>query len=58
MGVVWMILLYPDVHHYSREQMLEVIEHVYERLWRPGIPLIQIQDHLVAYRGRGGQALA
>jgi hypothetical protein len=57
MGVVWMILLYPNVHDYTRDQMLEVIEHVYERLWRPGAPLVQVQDHLVVYRGRGGQAV-
>jgi hypothetical protein len=56
MGVVWMILLYPNVHQYSREQMVEIIEHVYERLWRPGIPLVQVQDHLAVYRG-GGEAV-
>jgi hypothetical protein len=58
MGVVWMILLYPNVHRYTREQMIEIIEHVHERLWRPGRPLVQEQDHLVCYRGRGGRALA
>ncbi|HSE96113.1 MAG TPA: class I SAM-dependent methyltransferase [Methylomirabilota bacterium] len=57
MGVVWMILLYPNVHRYTREQMIEIIEHVYERLWRPGRPLVQVQDHLVCYRGRRGAAL-
>jgi hypothetical protein len=50
MGVVWMILLHPAVHRFSREQQLAVIEHVYEHVWRPGRPLVQEQDHLVVYR--------
>ena len=53
MGVVWMILLYPNVHHYTREQRVEIIEHVYERFWLPSVPLAQVQDHVVLYRGRG-----
>ncbi len=57
MGVVWMILLYPNVHHYTRAQMLEIIEHVYDRLWRRGVPLVQVQDHVVVYRGDGGEVL-
>lgn len=56
MGVVWMILLYPNVHRYTREQMVEIIDHVHDRLWRRGVPLVQVQDHLVVYRGRGGDA--
>lgn len=58
MGVVWMILLYPNVHHYTRDQMVEVIEHVYEHFWRRGVPLVQVQDHLVAYLGGRGDVLA
>jgi hypothetical protein len=54
MSAVWMILLYPNVHQYSRDQMIEIIEHVYERFWRAGRPLVQVQDHLVLYRGGGG----
>lgn len=53
MAVVWMILLHPTVHQYSRDQQQEVIEWVYENLWSRGQPLIQLQDHLVIYRGRG-----
>src|SRR5581483_1122732 len=55
MRVVWMILLYPNVHRYTAEQRAEIIEHVYEELWRPGIPLAQIQDHLVIFRGATGE---
>jgi hypothetical protein len=51
MGAVWMILLYPNVHRYTREQMVEITDHVYHRLWRAGRPLVQEQDHLVIYRG-------
>ena len=58
MGVVWMILLYPNVHAFTREQLAEIIDHVYDRLWRRGIPLVQEQDHLLAYRGAGGAVLA
>jgi hypothetical protein len=57
MGVIWMILLHPNVHRYSREQMLEIIEYVYDRLWRPGVPLAQLQDHVVVYRGAGRDVL-
>jgi hypothetical protein len=57
MGVVWMILLYPNVHQYTREQMLEIIEHVYDRLWRRQVPLVQVQDHVVVYRGDGRDVL-
>ena len=50
MGVVWMILLHPTVHRFSRAQQCEVIEHVYEHLWSRALPLVQEQDHLVIYR--------
>jgi len=52
MGVVWMILLHPTVHRFSREQQCAVIEHVYHHLWKRGLPLIQEQDHMVIYRMR------
>ncbi len=51
MAVVWMILLHPQVHEFTPDQQCEVIEHVYERHWRPRQPLVQLQNHLVIYRG-------
>lgn len=51
MAVVWMILLHPRVHQFSKEQQREVTEWVYENLWSRGLPLVQMQDHLVVYRG-------
>ncbi len=53
MAVIWMILLHPTVHQYSPSQQREVILWVYENLWSRGQPLVQFQDHLVIYRGRG-----
>lgn len=53
MAVVWMILLHPNVHRFSEAQQAEVIEWVYGNLWSVGQPLIQVQDHLVIYRGAG-----
>jgi hypothetical protein len=53
MGVVWMILLHPTVHCFSRAQQAGVIEYVYRHLWSRGRPLVQEQDHLVIYRGGG-----
>jgi hypothetical protein len=51
MAVVWMVLLYPDVHPYTEQQRREITEFVYQNFWLQGQPLIQIQDHLVVYRG-------
>ncbi len=51
MAVVWMILLYPDVHKYTFKQRKEISEFVYHHLWKKKKPLIQEQDHLVVYRG-------
>lgn len=51
MAVVWMILLYPNVHKYSLEQREEITEFVYNNFWIKKKPLIQEQDHLVVYRG-------
>lgn len=53
MAVVWMILLYPNVHRYSRKQKEEITEFVYKRFWKNKKPLIQEQDHLAIYRGIG-----
>lgn len=50
MAVVWMIMLYPDVHNYSLKQREEITELVYKRFWKAKKPLVQLQDHLVAYR--------
>ena len=52
-GVIWMILLHPTVHRFAREQQCAVIEHVYRHLWSLRRPLVQEQDHLIIYRGRG-----
>ena len=48
-----MILLHPNVHRFSEAQQREVIEWVYGELWSRGLPLVQMQDHLVIYRGQG-----
>ncbi|MCI0607165.1 class I SAM-dependent methyltransferase [bacterium] len=53
MSVVWMILLHPYVHVYSRDQQSEITEYVYTKLWERGVPLVQMQDHLAVYRGKG-----
>lgn len=50
MAVIWMILLYPNVHNYRAEQKQEITEHIYENYWAPGKPLIQMQDHLIVYK--------
>ena len=57
MGVIWMILLHPHVHRYSRNQQSEITEYVYTNLWKRGVPLVQMQDHLVVYRGKGIRGL-
>jgi len=57
MAVVWMILLYPDVHRYNASQKEEITEFVYKRFWRKKRPLVQLQDHLVIYRGIGFRGL-
>jgi hypothetical protein len=57
MAVVWMILLHPDVHLFTEEQQRAVIEFVYNNIWIRGLPLVQLQDHLVVYRGTGLQGL-
>jgi len=57
MSVVWMILLYPNVHRYSPAQRREITEHIYRRLYVPRRSLYQDQDHLVVYRGVRGRGL-
>jgi len=56
-SVVWMILLYPNAHDYTPEQRVEITEHVYRNLWSRKKPLVQVQDHVVVYRGRGARGL-
>jgi hypothetical protein len=51
MSVVWMILLFPDVHPYSEKQRLEITEFIHRNFWQKNQPLIQLQDHMVVYRG-------
>jgi hypothetical protein len=51
MSVIWMILLYPNVHKYSFRQREEITEFVYEKFYKKRQPLIQEQDHLVVYKG-------
>lgn len=51
MAVVWMILLYPEVHKYTLKQREEITEFIYKHFWLEERPLIQAQDHLVLYRG-------
>ena len=57
MSVVWMILLYPNVHRYTPGQRREITEHVYRTLFAKRRALLQDQDHLVIYRGLPGQGL-
>lgn len=51
MAVVWMIMLYPDVHSYTLAQKEEITEYVYKRIWKKKRPLVQFQDHLAVFRG-------
>ena len=57
MSVVWMILLYPNVHRYSATQRREITEYVYRHFFARKRPLFQDQDHLVIYRGLHGPGL-
>ncbi len=50
MAVIWMILLYPNVHDYSIDQKQEITEYIYDNFFSRGKPLIQKQDHLIVIR--------
>jgi len=50
MAVIWMILLYPNVHRYTQKQKEEITEYVYQKFWAKKKPLIQLQDHLILYK--------
>lgn len=52
MGVVWMVLLYPQVHQYTQDQRVEITEWVYRHLWSQRRPLHQVNDYVAVYRGR------
>jgi hypothetical protein len=57
MAVIWMIMLYPNVHQYTDSQKEEITEFVYKKIWKKKKPLIQPQDHVVVYRGIKGSGL-
>lgn len=57
MAVVWMILLYPNVHKYNLKQKREITEFIYKNFYQKKRPLIQAQDHLVIYKGIGFKGL-
>jgi len=50
MAVIWMILLYPNVHDYSYNQKEEITEYIYDNFYKFQKPLIQMQDHLIITR--------
>ncbi len=50
MAVVWMIMLYPDVHNFDLDQRTEIAEFVLDEFWLPRRDLIQIQDYLTAVK--------
>ncbi len=50
MAVIWMILLYPNVHDYSYAQKKEITEYVYDNFYTLKKPLIQMQDYLIVSR--------
>lgn len=51
MAVIWMILLYPDVHPYTLAERHEITEYIYKNFFLKKIPIIQSQDHFMIYRG-------
>ncbi|MDP2922522.1 MAG: class I SAM-dependent methyltransferase [Candidatus Omnitrophota bacterium] len=57
MAVLWMILLYPEVHRYTLKQKEEITEFIYKKFWQKKRPLVQQQDHLVIYKGINSKGL-
>lgn len=57
MAVIWMILLYPQVHRFTLKQREYITEFIYKKFWAKNKPLLQLQDHLVLYRGIGFKGL-
>lgn len=58
MAVIWMILLYPEVHKYSLKQREEITGYIYDNFWKKGLPLVQSQDHLAIYKGFGSHPVS
>jgi hypothetical protein len=58
MKVVWMILLYPDVHHHSEKQKEEITTFIYDNFYAKHQPICQEQHHLALYRGLDFRGLA
>ena len=50
MAVIWMILLYPNVHDYTADQKKEITEYIYENFFKYQKHFIQEQDHLIIKR--------
>lgn len=50
MAVVWMIMLYPQVHDFSTDQRVEITEFVLDEFWLPGRDLVQVQDYVTITR--------
>lgn len=46
MQVIWMILLYPNVHDYTPKQREIITMDIYESFFKKKQPLLQSQDHL------------
>ncbi len=57
MAVIWMILLYPNVHRYNLKQKKEIVNFIYNKFWIKKRPLLQQQDHVVIYRSLGFKGL-
>jgi hypothetical protein len=55
LSVIWMIMLHPHIHRHSLEQLSEIADYVYERMYRPGRPLVQRQHHMILWRGAGAE---
>jgi hypothetical protein len=51
MAVIWMIMLYPNVHRFDDAQKEEITRYIYDNFWLPGKALHQTQDHVVIYKG-------
>ena len=58
MAIVWMILLYPNVHPYTLQQRRDIARYMYAHFFKKRQPLIQVQDHLILYRGIPFKGLA
>ncbi|MEM9126326.1 MAG: class I SAM-dependent methyltransferase [Pseudomonadota bacterium] len=52
MKVVWMILLYPQVHDFSADQKVEITEFVLDEFWLAGRDLVQHQDYVTLTKSR------